>query len=124
MDRDYKNVEGQRNWYRSPGHQPLPAIWAIVFGAVLITFNGWDTFFRAYHRQLSSGAIAAGILRSYLGPVVFLVLFFSYKKIYRTNLVNYHQFYNQYNPGDNDLALDATPLVYSKGWRQALAEMK
>ena len=111
--------------YRSPGHQPLPAIYAIVSCSLLLIFNGWETFYQAHHHRLSPGEIAAGLIRAYFGPLFFLTLYLGYKHYKKTSLRDYSMF-----PTLSAGLFDARdgygefPLPYKSWWRQLLSEMR
>jgi amino acid permease len=90
-NRRYKSWPGHEQCYRSGLHQPAPAILAIVFGGLLLIFNGWDTIYQATQPGADSSDIAAGLIKSYFGPILFAALFFAHKYKHGRTMVTFPQ---------------------------------
>jgi amino acid permease len=90
-NRRYQDWPGHEQCYRSGLHQPAPAIIAIVFGSLLLFFNGWDTIFQAVQPGADASDLAAGLIKSYLGPTIFATLFFVHKYKHGRSMVTFRE---------------------------------
>lgn len=101
MDRD--SPEYKSRFFRSPGHQPAPALLAIVVCTLWLIFNGWDTFYEIGTHQISTGNAVMGLLRAYFGPLLFVTLFFAYKLRTGSTRVAYPLMARHFNPPEPGL---------------------
>jgi amino acid permease len=105
IDRD--DAEYKKYFYRSP-RQPFPAYFAIISCSCLVFFSGWDTFYQiATKTTTSSSDAAASLISKYIGPILFLGFYLTYKFFKNTHMTSYANFGNSYTP--MEAGLDGEP---------------
>lgn len=87
---DRKNKHTYRG-YRS-SRQPLTAWFGAISCALLVTFNGWEAFYKIHQKrtwkpELKGTDIAAELIGAYVGPLLFVSLYVGHKFIYKTQMV-------------------------------------